>query len=68
MILRGRTREHQGLYYILCGVKTRALTVTYSLPQVQGSETQLLINPDAYVMSCLNVISLVLTRHTVNGI
>jgi hypothetical protein len=68
-MLRGRTRTYlgQGLYYILCGVETRALTITYSLPQVQGSETQLSISPDVYVMSHLNFT--VLMRHmAVSGI
>jgi hypothetical protein len=63
-------RKYQGLYYILCGVKTGALTITYSLPQGQGhgSETQPSISPDTYIMSHLKCYFNVLTRHTVSGI
>jgi hypothetical protein len=76
IILRGKTGKYQGLYYILCGVKTRALTITYysKLPQ-QGLETQPSISllADMYVMSHLNDVPLkcyftLLTCHTVSGI
>ena len=60
-----RTRNYQGLcyYYNLCGVKTRALTIIYSSPQGQGSETQSSISPDAYVMLLEWYFTVVLTTN-----
>jgi hypothetical protein len=60
IVLQGRTMKYQGLFYILCGIKMRALTITYSLPQGNGSETTDFksITPDAYVMFYLNISSL----------